>query len=138
MLFSSASTKLDWYVYPIIPLLSLLLDSWLVDLSSALNAKKGYLLTVWCFLACAFVGLQIATTLQIHSNLKKTEPTVIRVQELGQQTTTLTEVYLSNRDWTQAERLAGAHSEKLKLLDSGLDGYKQSEQLNKVLLEDQK
>lgn len=137
-LFSSASTKLDWYVYPIIPLLSLLLASWLVDLSSFLNAKKGYLLSVWSFLASSFVGLQIATTLQIHTNLKKTEPMVIKIQELGQQTTTLTEVYLSNRDWTQAERLAGAHSAKLKLLDSGLDGYKQSDKLDKVLLEDQK
>lgn len=135
LMFSLATSKLDWYVYPVVPLIALFLANSIVDLGDKIKNKYNiYSKFIYLFVAFAFVGLQIAITMQIHKNLNKTESIVIKLQELGVQLNNDTEVYVEGRSWSQAERLAAAHSQVLILREGGKSAYETNQSESKVLL----
>lgn len=136
-LFSSAKSKLDWYVYPAIPLLAILLASWLVDLSRKnYDSHKKYVTGVWMLLALVGIKMEVGIVRQIHKNLLDTDAVVLRIQEINQTAKSPVGLYRANSAWTQADYLAAAQGTMVVLKGGGADAYLTTKDHSKLLLQD--
>lgn len=137
-LFSSAKSKLDWYVYPAVPLLAILLASWLVDLSRKnYDVHKKYVVCIWMLVALVCLKMEVGIVRQIHKNLLDTDAVVLRIQEINQTAKSPVVLYIASRAWTQADYLAAAQGDMVVLKDGGTQAYLATKDQSKLLLQDE-
>ena len=127
LIFSAASTRLHWYIYPIYPFLALLLGVFLAQ-SCALISQKRQSLAL-AFILCA-IGISLFSEMRIlrkiHTMRRNPNPIHAAMAKLGEDTASRNAIlfFAAGKKWQPSDHLAAMFYGDFTLMDGTYEAAK--------------